>query len=304
MFLRMIFYLCICVALFGVLSYFNLEESKTFFQHIDLWQDPMLAAALGGLLSALLGAFLIMRRVVFLSLAVTQSGGMGIFFGFIMGMLLGWQDVPHGLLLVMGVLFALLPLLSLGLMRKSRKFKDENWIAIIYVLTSAVILLIGDRIVQEKHEIDTILFGSAVATTSAELYQLLAVTLVVLFILYVFRWHFIYFIVDETFLTVAKKNVRAIYILLYFTLGLGITFAIHALGSLPVFAMMVLIPVMALQTASNLKAMVMVLLLVGICTGPLGYYFSYLYSFPTGASMVLIAFVILLLSQLERLFKK
>ncbi len=89
---------------------------------------------------------------------------------------------------------------------------------------------------------------------------------------------------------------------LYLSLAVTITASLKILGSLPVFALMVIPPLIALKKSRGLRDAFQIAMLTGTVIPALGYYFSFLFSFPTGASIILTATLFFLASLAEPLF--
>jgi ABC-type Mn2+/Zn2+ transport system permease subunit len=141
-----------------------------------------------------------------------------------------------------------------------------------------------------------------VAVTHWDLISLVFITVLIFIVHVLFRREFLYTSADADFLKTKGIKTKSWMILLYMTLTLGITLSMRTLGSLPVFALMVIPPWIALKRAHNLREAFLISLFLGIVIPPLGYYLSFIYSFPTGASLIVVAFMYVLMSSLEAYF--
>lgn len=297
---RYSFYSLLTLFIVGILSFLKPEEAATFSQSWLYWHEPVLAGLICGILAALMGVFMLLNRIVFVSLAVAQGAGLGIFLSFFVAGFWGISIEESPIAILSG--FAMASLTSLfftRFRRKSRYIPDEVWIGLIYIFSSAFIVLIGDRIGEGHHHIDNLIFGSAVAITSGDLAFLASVTALVLGVQYVFRREFAYSSTDPEFMAIRGMKTRNWQTLLNLTLTLSITVSLKTLGSLPVFGMMLVPPYLALKNAGNLRDAFLTSLFIGMIIPPLGYYFSFLFDYPTGASIIFIAFVYCLLGRLE-----
>ena len=296
---RFIFYSAVTLLLVATGTFLKPEDTHHFFRDWVLWYEPILAGLVCGLLAALLGIYMLLNRIVFISLAISQGAGLGIFFSFFMAGLFGISLSGSPFALFSGFVFATLTALIFSATRRSVSTTDESLIGLMYCASSGLIILLGDRISEGKHEIDNLLFGSAVAVTGIDLGLLVAVTALIIGLHWLFRREFLYVSADPAFMAIRGMKTKFWMILLYFTLTLGITISMKTLGSLPVFALMVIPPFIALKKARNPREAVWIALLLGMVIPPLGYYFSFLYSFPTGASLILIGLIYVLAALLE-----
>ena len=59
----------------------------SFWEARFLWQEPMLAAIIGGGVLGYLGFFVLLRRIAFMSAALSQVSGLGVAVAFWVGSL-------------------------------------------------------------------------------------------------------------------------------------------------------------------------------------------------------------------------
>ncbi|MFO1463928.1 MAG: metal ABC transporter permease [bacterium] len=275
------------------------EETRLFFESWGLWREPILAGLLCGLLASGLGVYILLNRIVFISLGIAQGASFGIFLSFLVA---GWFGVSLSespVSLLAGLAVALGAALLFAWLRRARRVPDESLIGLLYVAASGLTILISDRVAEGHHNIDDLLFGNAVAVTAFELKAIAGITAALFAMHFWFRREFLYTSADPEFMRVRGTPARPWTLLLYFTLTLGITFNLKTLGSLPVFALMVIPPLVSLKGAHGMREAFAVSLLLGAVIPPLGYYFSFIFSFPTGASLIVTGLLFVCLSLLE-----
>lgn len=265
------------------------EEARAFFASWELWREPILAGAICGLLASWLGVYVLLNRIVFISLGIAQGASFGIFLSFLIAAAFGYALHDSPLSLLAGMAVALGAALLFAGLRRGRRLPDESLIGFLYVAASGLTLLVGDRVAEGHHSIDDLLFGNAVAVGSTDLAILGGVAALLLLLHGAFRREFLYSSADPEFMAIRGLGSRFWTFFLYFTLTIGITFSLKTLGSLPVFALMVIPPFLSLKAAQGLRESFLISLLIGVWVPPLGYFFSYVFSFPTGASLIGVA---------------
>jgi zinc transport system permease protein len=280
------------------------EQADQFLAAWQLWRDPILAGMICGLVLSFLGVYILLNRIVFVSLSISQGASFGIFLAFLIGGWVGWNLEASSLPLGLGLLVAIATAIFFARFRKSRRFPDESLIGLIYIATSGLIILIGDRISQGRHNIDNLLFGDAVAVSTKDLLFVSCVAAPVFFLHLIFRREFLYGAADPDFMKIRGMKTNFWMILLYFSLTVMITASLKVLGALPVFALMVLPPLVSLKKAEGLRDAFLISVLIGTLLPVLGYYFSFLFSFPTGASLIGVALIYTLTSVIEPKLKK
>lgn len=272
------------------------EETQLFWSNSDLWREPVLAGVFCGFLSALLGVYILLNRIVFISLAISQGASFGIFLSYFVAGFFGISLAESPISFIAGLVVALLSAMLFAWLRRARRIPDESLIGLIYVAASGLTILIGDRISEGHHNIDDLLFGNAVAVTPYELKIIAGVTVALALVHLLFRREFLYASADPEFMKIRGLKVKFWSIFLYFTLTLGITFNLKTLGALPVFALMVVPPLISLKRAQGIREAFLVSLFLGILIPPMGYYLSFVYSFPTGSSVIAVSCLYTLLS--------
>src|SRR5947207_11814800 len=68
-------------------------ETPGFWESWFLWRDPMAVAIMAAALCAFVGVYIVLRRVVFVSAALSQLSGVGVAMAFYLASVLGVE--PH-----------------------------------------------------------------------------------------------------------------------------------------------------------------------------------------------------------------
>ena len=265
-----------------------------FFASYVLWRDPMIVALLAASLCAFVGVYIVLKRVVFVSAALSQLSGVGVALFFWLGSILGidphhppWFANPIWFALAFALGGAALFSLNLG----HRRLSGESVIGLAYLVASSLVLVIlnSPRIAQEAHEINDLLYGNAVAVPPAQII-VMAVTATVVFATHaVFAKEFVLVSFDPDMARTLGYRTRAWNLLLFLTIGGAISVATRAIGALPVFGFMIIPPAAALLLATRLRAVFALAIGIALASAAFGYYVSFALSLPTGASMVLVA---------------
>jgi zinc transport system permease protein len=270
-----------------------------FLDGFFLWRDALIASVFVACLCGWLGVYILLKRIVFVSAALPQVSGLGIALAFFLGSFLG----EHGHAVVfllnpwfMALLFSCFASSIFSLSIDHKRLSGETVIGIGYILSAAFVLEIlnSPRIVQEAHEIGDILFGNAVVVETSSLYVVIAATLAVLAIHKLFLKEFIAIMFDPEMASTLGLRVRRLNFLLYITFAIAVSVATRTIGALPVFGFMVIPPAASLMLTKSLRGAITVSILIGIFSALAGYYCSFVWSLPTGATMVVVSSLFLL----------
>lgn len=268
-----------------------MDAPAPFFASYFLWRDPLAVAVLAAALCSFVGVYIVLRRIVFVSAALSQMSGVGVASAFFLASLLGVEphDAPwylHPIWLAFLFAAAGAALFSVHLAR--RRIAAETVVGTAYVLAGAamIIVLNSPRVTQEAHEVNDLLYGNAVAVPPEQLYIMGAITVAVLVLHLALYKNFVFISFDGEM--ARTLGYRAVWwnLLLFETFALVISASTRAIGALPVFGFMVLPGAAALLVAKRLWQVFALAVTFAVMAALLGYYTSFRWSLPTGASMV------------------
>ena len=257
---------------------------------LDLFLDPILCGAIAGLSLGFIGVYIVLRRMVFVSAAITHAAGLGVAIAFYGQIHLGLATLsnPFAGAFVFGVGSTLL--LVSG--RRRPGPTRESLIGLVFIFASGAALLVGDRISQESHDIHAVLFGTAVMVSKVDLFATLAAGAAVLLMhLWLFRG-MVFASFDPESAQVQGLPVRLLDTLLLLSIGLMVSVTTRALGAMPVFAFSVLPAMAALALCRRIGAVFALAATLGCLCAVLGYLGSFFYRFPVGASQTVVAAVV------------
>jgi zinc transport system permease protein len=267
---------------------------QDLIQGWPLFRDPVLCALAAGAGLGGLGILILLRRMVFISAALAQAAGLGValaFYGQIHWGAHGAWSAPS--------LWALgCTLLAALLLRwePPRGLNRDSLLGLVYLLGTAGALIVGTRISQEAHDIQAILFGSAVMVREQDVTMVLAGSgLVVLFLLWWRRGLFLAALHPES-ARVQGLPVALLDALLMVAIALMVSISARALGALPVFAFSVLPAVAAMAITPSPGVALGVAMLGGALAGGGGYLLAFFGEFPVGASQTTACGVLVILA--------
>jgi zinc transport system permease protein len=273
------------------------NTGMTFWDAFPLLQSGIIASTLVAALAAYLGIYVILKRIVFVSAALSQVSSLGIAVFFMGTALLGRQASlaerlhPQQTALLNGpllssLLFGCLTASVLAVQVGEKKLTRESILGIGYALPAALVLLILDKISVETHEIENLLFGNVIFVSEHQLW-LLAGTFVAVFGIHLLLYkRFVYISFDPETARASGSNVLLLNQILFFTLAFTISVAISSIGALPVFSFMVIPAASALMLTDRLRHAFTLSVAFGVVSALAGFYLSFLYSLPTGPAML------------------
>lgn len=260
-----------------------------------LYREAVFTATMAGICLGLLGVYVVARRMVFISAALTQSAALGVtlsllgigFFG-LTGVALDVLPPVAAILLTFVVVAGLLAVD--GFPRISR----DAVLGVAFIVPMALILLLLPLFPHELHEIDAIISGTAVMVDPVDMYAIAVATAVLVGIqIYGFR-SFVFASLDPLVARTQGVPVRLLDGVLFGSIALMTALATRALGPLTTFALTVLPAIGALGLTVGLKWVFVVAAATGALSGFFGYYFAYELDWSVGATQTLTAGVLAL----------
>ena len=261
---------------------------RSFFDAWEFYRMPALTGAAAGGLLGVLGVYVVLRRLVFLSAAVSQAAGLGVALAFLLQAQLGLSASVASPTLGAAI-FTIAVTFLVASDRGGGTLRRDSLLGFAYLVGAAGMLAVAKHIRQELHDISSLLFGSAVAVLPDDFHVVVWMTAVLL-VVHLLGWRgFGAVSFDKAGAKVRGMPVRLLEIVLFVTLALAISVATRVIGALPTFAFSVLPAMAAVRVSPNVQVSLVVAGLVGAATGFAGYLAAYMWRLPVGTSQTLIA---------------
>lgn len=253
----------------------------------DVFRTPVIAATLAGCLLGLLGVFVVLQRMVFVSAAISQASACGVVVSYVAASYLGlaWFAAhPVFGAIAFGLLASILTISNptqLGITR-------EALLGVVFLGASALSLALADRIAAEAHDIQQVIFGHAVAVSDGDMTWIAGLFVVV--VTFVLVWHrvLVFVAFDNIAAQVQRVPTRLLEFTLFVSIGISIAVCTKILGALPVFAFSVLPAVAALALSRSTLGVLTLALIFGGMSGGLGYVAATIFNYPVGPSQTLV----------------
>jgi zinc transport system permease protein len=147
------------------------------------------------------------------------------------------------------------------------------------------------------------LFGSIISVTSLDIYYIFILDIVVIFSIILFYRQFLAISYDIQFAKLKGVNIKFFYILLLVLVSLTIVATIKVVGLILVIALLTIPTYIAELFSNSLYKMMIISCILSILFGISGIFISYFYDISSGASIILISILcLIILSLYKRLF--
>lgn len=260
-----------------------------FLASREIWREPLLASLVAGALCGFLGVYVVLRRTVFVSAALTQLSTLGIIAALMLEEALGVEVEHAGVQLGFALAFSVAGALLLGMAVQGRRLPSETAVGGTYVLAGALVVLGANRLVHAAHDLNAMVFGNAVAVPLTDLAALAVVAALCAVVHALYAKELVFVSFDPETAAALGYDPRRWDGLLFGTLGLAIPVAARAMGALPVFAFLTIPAAAALLLRPRLRLAFVIAGLIGLVAAAGGYLVSWFWQLPTGATMVVLA---------------
>jgi ABC-type Mn2+/Zn2+ transport system permease subunit len=244
------------------------------------------ASVLAGGVSAYLGVYVLLRRIVFVGIALAQIATLGVAVGHLLG--LHQAEAAFGMSLV-GVTF-------FALQRQGGRLPRESAIGVAYAAASAFTIICVAKNPLGEMDVLSLVFGNVLGVTLIQLYILAALAAAIVVLHWAFAKELLFTAFDPEMAETMGYRVRAWEFFFYLLLGVAFSVSVSVAGVLVIFSYLVIPATVALVLDVRMKGTFIVAVGVAVVASAGGVGLSYLWDLPTGPTIVGVLTVILLLA--------
>ena len=263
----------------------------------------LIGSSILGFVCPAVGAYLILRRTIFLGLTLPQVAAAGVAFAFWMAQL-GFVSAAAGSERILGMggslLFTFLALLLFAYLERRGKGTAEGRLAAAYALAGALTILFIVFNPAGEIEILGLLKGEVLSLAKNEIKLLAAVFGFVMTAVFIFRREFLLSAFDRDLAFLLKGGNTLWDILLYLLAGLSIAVGVIMAGPLLIFGFLVLPPLAAKPLVKGMTAFLWISSLLGLLMALVGFYVSVRLDTPLGPTDVAVGCAMIFIANLLR----
>ncbi len=275
-----------------------MESLRQILSPDFLLRNSVYTSVLIGFACPLVGVFLVLRRLVFMGVALPQISSTGIAVAFSVPMWLGLLQPEHAahsehLYAFAGsTIFSLGAILIMALLERRGGGSPEGRLGTAYVVAAALsIILLAKNRYGEVGWLD-LMKGEVITIDNFDL-GLTSVTLVlVVTALAIFHREILFVSFDRAMAVTLGKNVLLWDIVLYLLIGVTVSMAVLSVGPLIAFGFLLIPALTSHLFARTMRQFTLVASLLGGATSFVGFWLAYAYDLPVGPTDVVLLGVI------------
>jgi zinc transport system permease protein len=260
----------------------------THLLQFDFILHAIEAAFLASVTCGLIGAYIVARRMVFISGGITHASFGGIGMGYFAGIspILG------------AAIFSVLSAVGIRMFSKQADIREDSAIGILWSLGMAIGIIFIYLTPGYAPNLMSYLFGSILTVTQADLLSMLVLALATVLIFVLFYRTILYVSFDEEYARSHNLPVEFINYLMLTLVALVIVINIRVAGIILVISYLTIPQSTANLFVNDLKKIIGLSVAISFAGSLLGLYLSYTLNIPSGATIIFVFVIIFLVARL------
>lgn len=249
-------------------------------------RNALMAGVLVSIACGVIGTFVVVKRIVFISGGIAHAayGGIGL------GYFLKFNPVLGA------IIFSVAAALGMGAVQRKTRQRADTVIGVMWAIGMAIGIIFVDLTEGYKADLMSYLFGSILAVPSSDLLIMLALDLVIIVLVALFYKELLAISFDETFATVESVPVDAIYMILLCMIALTVVMLMRVVGLIMVIALLTMPAAISGHFMRDMMKMMVLASILGVVFTTTGLWLSYFLNLTSGATIILVSGVSYLLS--------
>ncbi|WP_406656502.1 metal ABC transporter permease [Methanolobus sp. ZRKC2] len=241
-------------------------------------QNAIIAAILASIACGIIGVYVVVKKIVFISGGISHASFGGIGIGYYLGV-----NPLYGL-----IPFSLLSAIVMGLVSKRAKVAEDTIIGILWSLGMAIGIILIYLTPGYAPDLMSYLFGNILTVPRSDIYLMIVLDIVIIALVYAYYKEFMALCFDEEFAKVSGIDVEKLYLLLLCLIALTIVLLIKVVGIILIIALLTMPASLSRHYTNNLRKMMYLAIFFGAIFSVAGLFLSYAFDVPSGATIILV----------------
>lgn len=249
-------------------------------------RNALTAGILVSVACGIIGTFVVINRIVFISGGIAHAayGGIGLGYFFQFNPLFG------------AIAFALISALGMGMVQRKTQQRTDTLIGVMWSMGMAIGIIFIDKTEGYKADLMSYLFGSILTVPRQDLIIMLILDLIIISMITLFYKELVAISFDPIFATTQNLPVDSLYLMLTGGVALTVVMVMQVVGLILVIALLTIPAAISNQFVKDIKQMIFLSIVLGIIFTTSGLWLAYLYNLTSGATIILVAGITYLIS--------
>jgi zinc transport system permease protein len=245
----------------------------------DFMQSALAAGIAASVLCGIIGIYVILNRIVFISDGIAHAAFGGIGLGYFLGL------DP----LVFGVISALITALGIGMVSSRSRVTEDTAIGVFLATGMALGIVFMSLSRGYARDLYGYLFGNILAVTWEDVTIIVGLTIAVLILVALLYKEFLVMSFDPVYGEAIGVPVKRMKLLLLFLVAFSVVMLIKIVGIILLIALLTIPGAISRQHMKGLPGIMAGAILLGAVFVTMGLFISYLLDVPSGATIILTA---------------
>ncbi|WP_330202422.1 metal ABC transporter permease [Cyanobacterium sp. Dongsha4] len=253
---------------------------------LEFMQNAIMAGFLVSIACGIIGTFVVVNRIVFISGGIAHSAyggiGLGYFFGF--NPIIG------------AIAFSLLSGFGMAIVERNTGERKDTIIGTMWAMGMSIGIIFIDLTKGYKANLMSYLFGSILAVPKQDLWIMLILDVVIITMVCLFYKELLAISFDPMFATTRNLPVNSLYLMLVGAIALTIVMVMQVVGLIMIIALLTIPAAVANQYVQEMKQMMILSSILGVIFILLGLSLSFIFNLTSGATIIMVAGCVYFLS--------
>ena len=259
----------------------------------DFIQNALISGILISIAAGIIGSLVVVNKITFLTGGIAHSSYGGIGLAIYLG-------IP---VLFGATIFAVITAILIAIITLKNRNRIDAIIGMMWASGMAIGIIFVDLTPGYNVDLMSYLFGSIIAVSDEDIKYMFFMDIFIIGVIVYFYKEILAVSYDSEFATLRGINVKFFYTLILILAALCVVAAIKAVGLMLVIALLTIPTYLAESFASRLSTMMIISSILATIFTILGLIISYLYDISSGASIIMVAVVVLGIVKLIKLKK-
>ncbi|MEB3224573.1 MAG: metal ABC transporter permease [Synechococcus sp.] len=252
----------------------------------DFMQNALMAGLLVSIACGIIGTFVVVNRIVFISGGIAHAAYGGIGLGYFFQFNPVWGAIAFGLVSALGM----------GWVEQQTKQRGDTLIGVMWAIGMAIGIILIDFTEGYKAGLESYLFGSILAVPRGDLWIMLGVDCVIVALISLLYKELLAISFDPVFATTRNLPVQTLYLILVGLIALTVVMVMQIVGLIMVIALLTVPAAIAGQWQKKMTHMMALASALGMLFTTVGLGLSYRFNLTSGATIILVSGIAYLIS--------
>ena len=252
----------------------------------EFMRNALIAALLASIACGIVGVYVVVKRIVFISGGIAHAAFGGIGLGYFLGLNPVLAVIP----------FSIASALSMGVVSRRTKIPEDTAIGILWATGMALGIILVELTPGYVPDLFGYLFGNILTVSRSDIMLMLLLDAVIIVVVALYHHEFEAICFDEEYATAIGLRTERLYLLLLCLIALTVVALIRVVGVILVIALLTIPAAISRRFTARMHGMIALSVALSVILTICGLLLAYLFNLPSGATIVLVSACVFILS--------